>query len=391
MANIKVTVDHPISDGTKLRFRTPCESTEVDGLVVKYPVQDGVGYALKTFSFVDAHGKELSGVGNVFASDVMIGVLLDVTKGRAYIKNADTNSYIEDIRETLNRLDNERKTIFADAGRIVKECDEATKKANDAAKGVVTIEQNNQKALRFWAGTKEEYEAEKSTIPANTFCIITDDATDGRVPAGYGNYGEVVPKLIGDLQFENENALEEELNKIISEMAELEVRRFSFMVDTLAQSAWLATLFKSSEGYATLDCSSGFGRRVTWASKTLYDGVWTPWEWQNPSMEVGVEYRTTERWNGKPIYRKLVNYSFDNDIGDSSSFVDITVAHNISGFDSLVRCMVTTNGNANLPFVAQSGGVSSVKKVDATNVYIRIVNDVWKTPTFLIDIAYVKE
>lgn len=30
-----------------------------------------------------------------------------------------------------------------------------------------------------------------------------------------------------------------------------------------------------------------------------------PWEWVNPPMQLGVEYRTTERYNGKAIYKKL--------------------------------------------------------------------------------------
>ena len=35
--------------------------------------------------------------------------------------------------------------------------------------------------------------------------------------------------------------------------------------------------------------------------------TWSPWEWENPPMRVGVEYRTTERWNDAPVYAKLVN------------------------------------------------------------------------------------
>ena len=31
-------------------------------------------------------------------------------------------------------------------------------------------------------------------------------------------------------------------------------------------------------------------------------------EWVNPPMLVGVEYRTTERYNGKPVYVKVVDY-----------------------------------------------------------------------------------
>lgn len=34
---------------------------------------------------------------------------------------------------------------------------------------------------------------------------------------------------------------------------------------------------------------------------------WKPWEYVNPPMQLGVEYRTTERISGKPVYIKLVN------------------------------------------------------------------------------------
>ena len=37
------------------------------------------------------------------------------------------------------------------------------------------------------------------------------------------------------------------------------------------------------------------------------DGVWGPWEWINPFRELGVEYRTVERYLDKPVYIKLVN------------------------------------------------------------------------------------
>lgn len=36
-----------------------------------------------------------------------------------------------------------------------------------------------------------------------------------------------------------------------------------------------------------------------------------PWEWVNPPMELGVEYRTTERYLGKPVYTKLLDGDFE--------------------------------------------------------------------------------
>ena len=35
--------------------------------------------------------------------------------------------------------------------------------------------------------------------------------------------------------------------------------------------------------------------------------TWLPWEWVNPPMQLGVEYRTTERFLGKPVYVKVVD------------------------------------------------------------------------------------
>jgi hypothetical protein len=35
--------------------------------------------------------------------------------------------------------------------------------------------------------------------------------------------------------------------------------------------------------------------------------MWQPWEYENPPMLLGVEYRTTERFMGKPVYAKVVN------------------------------------------------------------------------------------
>lgn len=45
--------------------------------------------------------------------------------------------------------------------------------------------------------------------------------------------------------------------------------------------------------------------------RTIYvissGNVYYPWEWVNPPMQLGVEYRTTERYLGYPVYVKLIN------------------------------------------------------------------------------------
>ena len=43
------------------------------------------------------------------------------------------------------------------------------------------------------------------------------------------------------------------------------------------------------------------------AQRLCRAGSWDEWEWINPPMTPGVEYRTVERWDGKAVYTKLIH------------------------------------------------------------------------------------
>lgn len=53
--------------------------------------------------------------------------------------------------------------------------------------------------------------------------------------------------------------------------------------------------------------TSGFYNHDVSAQRRFRNGAWQPWEYINPPMIPGVEYRTTERYNGKPVYVKAVD------------------------------------------------------------------------------------
>lgn len=67
----------------------------------------------------------------------------------------------------------------------------------------------------------------------------------------------------------------------------------------------------------------------TCIERSLISGNWGDWCFQNPPMIPGVEYRTTKRHNGKPVYTKLLSYS-------PGSFTSeyIYLLHDISNFDT---------------------------------------------------------
>lgn len=140
----------------------------------------------------------------------------------------------------------------------------------------------------------------------------------GAAPAGYG-YGEVTRLVWWDDA--DGTKLEAYLDGIFTNINMLDkVYRYS-LVD------YPACAVSSQGGYADIVCtdmpdgvpqtiivtfyaveSGGIGGMAI-ATKKKHGGVWHPWEYINPPMVLGEEYRTTERWNGKVVYTKLVNYS----------------------------------------------------------------------------------
>lgn len=86
MAKIEINPGCPLHDGLSVIFKAPCNCDEVDGVIV-----NGM-----EFSFRDAHGNDLTGIGDLFVAGAVVKALLDTVNRYAYIQNADTNAYLED-------------------------------------------------------------------------------------------------------------------------------------------------------------------------------------------------------------------------------------------------------------------------------------------------------
>ena len=80
-------------------------------------------------------------------------------------------------------------------------------------------------------------------------------------------------------------------------------------------------------------------QRVSYGS-----GGWQPWEWLNPPMILGVEYRTTERYQGKPVYVKLV------DFGALPNATAKAVNFSIKNNSQLLECKGFLSGGGVLPY-----------------------------------------
>lgn len=98
--NIRVDLSYPVKDGTEVVFRSPVDCSQVTGLKVYYVGADGVTGS-QEFAFADAHGNNVGDIDHLFAENVAVKVILDVTTSMAFVQNADTNAYLEGRFSTI--------------------------------------------------------------------------------------------------------------------------------------------------------------------------------------------------------------------------------------------------------------------------------------------------
>lgn len=95
--------------------------------------------------------------------------------------------------------------------------------------------------------------------------------------------------------------------------------------------------------------------------------IWeSEWSWLNPPMKLGVEYKTTEKWQGNPVYTKMVYF------GAVPKNSASKVAHGISGSFRVLRCFGSTDIGDNIPFTLK--GESYNLSAGPGNIWIETIN-----------------
>ena len=89
--------------------------------------------------------------------------------------------------------------------------------------------------------------------------------------------------------------------------------------------------------------------------------MWNPWEWENPPVADGAEYRTTKRHGGKPVYTRKITVE---NAPDSAAGV---YPHGLEGIIPIRWDGIATDGEnvLVLPF-----GTSFSVGVDRTNIVL---------------------
>lgn len=256
-----------------------------------------------------------------------------------------TDSYISVVDLKLVRMDRtlaENYRAFTDnvletisnMVQELKENGELDQAVLDAVDGMNTKFANAQAQL-------ESYKTELDAKYDNTLSDLNEQFTQTResiqtlhemrmdqlkrqfakLETDYQNATDSIEKAPAIGPFVDENEMEFTLNEMLSGMVAGQTKRFTFMVEKLGDISigawgWNCTLYKSSDGYGILKGESGYLGYACKIEKCLSNGVWQPAGWENPPLLNGVEYRTTEKWDGQPVYtkKKLLAYSMDNEV-----------------------------------------------------------------------------
>ena len=134
----------------------------------------------------------------------------------------------------------------------------------------------------------------------------------------------------------------------------------------------ISLLYKGDANYAVLsnigsaDTALCGWRMIRLKKSSSEPSAWQPFEWEHPPMQLGVEYRTVERYNGKPVYVKAVNCGML--VGDKS------VEHGVAN----MKACIEINGCAgpqNLVGNASTGSITVDSSVIKTVVYSDIPHE----------------
>ena len=164
---------------------------------------------------------------------------------------------------------------------------------------------------RFASYNKPATSISYKTLYGGVWQPMENASTDAFAPSGYG-LGDISKVLTG----------EDNLNN-------MSINGWYSWGDTSPMNAPVWNAFGGT-GYAYMridnsydgSCVQTVYNRMDGLSnivqmRTCTEGVWSEWEWINPPMEAGIEYRTTDRIDGKAVYKKnvdgVIHYRLDGE------------------------------------------------------------------------------
>lgn len=259
-----------------------------------------------------------------------------------------------------------------------EEIDAAVKKVSEGLAGGVASFNGRTGAVLPQSG---DYNATQIPVSGEPEAETVAAALSNKAPAGYG-FGDAIQEIATTSAEESYETYCAKVDAVLDEMPDKTaklVRAYPPAVYGKAGTT-VSLLYKSDANYAVL---SNIGSADTdlcgWRMfKQRYPSssspaVWMPFEWEHPPMQIGVEYRTVERYNGKPVYAKAINF------GQAPNATHKEVSHGIENFSQLVS-YTGMMGGANL---IETPALDSIQ-INASNIRITTNTDVSASYVYLV-------
>ena len=203
---------------------------------------------------------------------VFQNLMADISALEASIEEAEAKR----VAVEAGRVTSEEQRVVAEAQRV-----EAEKARSDEANGYVTQAELAKNSASVSAAVAESWARQAKSIAGGNFA-----------PDGYG-LGEE-PPFVEDLN----DAVVNGWYKAIGNTT----KNYPALITGLGGA--YGVLFVQTRGYYKYQEL----RYKNEVAVRYFDGTaWSEWEYVNPPMALGVEYRTTERRAGKPLYVKWVS------------------------------------------------------------------------------------
>lgn len=232
-----------------------------------------------------------------------------------------------------------------------------------------------------------DYNATQIPVSGEPEAETVAAALSNKAPAGYG-FGDAIQEIATTSAEESYETYCAKVDAVLDEMPDKTaklVRAYPPAVYGKAGTT-VSLLYKSDANYAVLSNIGSAdtalcGWRMIKLKKSSSDpSAWQPFEWEHPPMQIGVEYRTTERYNSKPVYKKAIN------TGALSAGTSKSVAHGVQNIGLRLSALYgLNNGGDNL---VSNPGITGIL-VDGSNITITTAAG-FSTSNSWVVIAYTK-
>lgn len=233
-----------------------------------------------------------------------------------------------------------------------------------------------------------DYNATQIPVSGEPKAETVAAALSNKAPAGYG-FGDAIQEIATTSAEESYETYCAKVDAVLDEMPDKTAKLVRAYPPAVYGNAGttISLLYKSDANYAVLsNIGSADAGLCGWRMfKQRYPSssspaVWMPFEWEHPPMRTGIEYRTTERHNNKPVYKKAVN------TGALSAGTSKSVAHGVQDIGLRLSALYGLNNDGDN--LVGNPGITGIL-VDGSNITITTAAG-FSTSNSWVVIAYTK-